>query len=145
MVGGPICFALVCFLPLTVGYKSLGNWGGIILLCVLQGLGRGVWEATNKAIFVDYFDYDTLGAGANIIIQNGGAGAVGFFINAYGHIVPSCTEGDDDQCPAYSPMAWAVVISSVLAVVGFLLATVLKEREQAQKLKDLDGDENLIE
>merc|ERR1711959_48452 len=55
MIGGPICFGLVGLLPLAVGYDHGGLLGGkgLILLYVLQGLGRGVWESTNKAIFLD--------------------------------------------------------------------------------------------
>ena len=29
----------------------------MLVLYVLQGVGRGVWEASNKACFLAYFDY----------------------------------------------------------------------------------------
>eukprot|EP00656_Telonema_subtile_P046490 TRINITY_DN5296_c0_g1_i3.p1 TRINITY_DN5296_c0_g1~~TRINITY_DN5296_c0_g1_i3.p1 ORF type:complete len:512 (-),score=149.29 TRINITY_DN5296_c0_g1_i3:66-1601(-) len=130
MVLGPISFALVCFLPIAVGYENLGTWGGLVMLYVLQGVGRGVWEATNKAIFAEYFAYDQVGAFSNLIIQNGGASTICFFINAYGHAAPSKSECvADGDCPVYSSLAWAGVISSILAVVGFLMATQLFNRE----------------
>ena len=60
------------------GFETLGTWHGLLLLFILQGvrvattahdvspdsgcvkLGRGVWEATNKSVFAEYFEYDTL-------------------------------------------------------------------------------------
>merc|ERR1712166_85377 len=141
MVLGPMSFALVCLLPLIFGYHRLGTWGGLVALYVLQGVGRGVWEATNKAIFAEYFAYDTVGAFSNLIIQNGGGSAICFFINAYGHSAPkysdcTCNNPVDyhapstegcigGTCPVYSSMAWAGVIFSALAVAGFLAASVL--------------------
>lgn len=128
MIFGPLCFGLVCFLPLTLGYGRLGNWGGIVTLFVLQGVGRGVWEATNKALFAEYFDYDTLGAFSNIIVQNGATSAIFFFLNAYGSARPSCPADATDDCAAYALEAWIGVVCSLLAVVGFLCASVLKSR-----------------
>jgi len=163
MVFGPLCFGLVTGLPLLVGYKTLGNWGGLVSLFVLHGIGRGVWEATNKALFAEYFAYDTLGAFSNIIIQNGAASAIAFFVNAYGGTTPSCPEytvnatsttaccdkfsdvapkcnGDSsvpyspfclrntNDCEAYASEAWAGTIFSVLAIVGFMAASVLQSR-----------------
>merc|ERR1719331_2281549 len=92
MVIGPISFGLVMLLPLTVGYHHLGNWSGLIVLFVLQGIGRGIWEGTNKAIFAEYFAYDTDGAFSNLIVQNGGASTICFFVNAYGHAAPKQTD-----------------------------------------------------
>jgi len=147
MVMGPIGFALVCLLPIAVGYNHLGTWSGLIALYALQGVGRGVWEATNKAIFAEYFAYDTVGAFSNLIIQNGGASTVCFFINAYGNVQPTytdCTCSDppdynlqklpakdgcsSGSCPAYDGLAWIGVVFSVLSIVGFLGASVLHSK-----------------
>ena len=38
MVMGPIGFALVCLLPIAVGYNHLGTWSGLIALYALQGV-----------------------------------------------------------------------------------------------------------
>eukprot|EP00658_Telonema_sp_P-2_P009584 TRINITY_DN13575_c0_g1_i5.p1 TRINITY_DN13575_c0_g1~~TRINITY_DN13575_c0_g1_i5.p1 ORF type:complete len:401 (-),score=102.85 TRINITY_DN13575_c0_g1_i5:460-1662(-) len=148
MVVGPICFALVSLLPIIMGYKSsgIGNWGGLVLLYVLQGVGRGVWEATNKAIFADYFAYDTVGGFSNMIIQNGGASTVCFFIDlktvGLEPVGKDCTCSEwgskkciQGSCPAYSAMGWAGIAFSVLAVLGFVLATMLHQRG----IKNWDG------
>jgi len=132
MVGGPLCFALVGFLPIVVGYGKIGHWAGgwgLILFYVLQGLGRGVWESTNKAIFVDYFSYDKMGAGSNLIIQNGLASAVAFFVNAFSSASPTVADcAAQGDCPVYAAEAWVVVATSVMAVVGFLLASGLNSK-----------------
>jgi len=146
MVGGPLCFGLVGLLPLAFGFDKLGNWGGIVTLFVLQGLGRGVWEATNKDLFAEYFHYDTLGAFSNIIIQNGATSAIVFFVNAYGNAIPKCPtpvptpntthhnatqpqvgEGDC-EIGVYSSEAWACVIFAVLSIVGFFIASGFKAK-----------------
>jgi len=148
MFGGPVGFGLVVLLPIILGFGTLGNWGGLVTLFVLHGIGRGVWENTNKAIFAMYFAHDNgkheLGAFSNIIIQNGAASAIAFFVNAYGGATPQCpeftinatstmkcTEGtrfcmrNTNECGAYASEAWAGVIFSVLAIVGFGLASGL--------------------
>merc|ERR1711998_613977 len=97
MVGGPVCFGLLALLPLIVGYSTMGPLVGVVWLYVLQGLGRGVWESTNKAVVADYFSYDNLGAFSNLIVANGGASAIVFFVNAYGGTSPTiadCTCND---------------------------------------------------
>lgn len=131
MVFAPVSFAVVVGLPLCLGFGNVaGSSGwGLVVLFVLQGLGRGVWESTNKAIFLDYFAHDKVGAGAQIIIQNGGATAVAFFLSAYSPARPTAhdcvTRG---ECPAYDLEAWAIMVFSVVAVVGFLVASTLFAR-----------------
>ena len=100
-----------------------------MLLFVFQGLGRGVWESTNKAIFLEYFKYDVAGAGSNLIIQNGGASALAFFVNAYASASPTVADCKaDGQCPAFAAEGWIVVVSSGLAIVGFIFASKLFNR-----------------
>merc|ERR1711871_811505 len=133
MVGGPLCFALLGLLPLVVGYGTIGHWGngwGLIIFYVLQGLGRGVWESTNKAIFLDYFEYDKMGAGSNLIIQNGGASAIAFFVNAFSSASPTVKDcAAQGDCPTYAAEAWVVVITSACAIGGFILASGLHTRK----------------
>ena len=131
MVGGPCSFAMVGLLPLVFGFENIGNATGIVLLFVFQGLGRGVWESTNKAIFMQYFSYDTVGTGSNLIIQNGGAAAIGFFVNTYSSASPSVGDCDvgaynrtvvhagktviesfQGDCPKFAAEAWVVVLAS---------------------------------
>merc|ERR1711871_354480 len=146
---GPLCFGLVCFLPLTLGFDTLGSWGGLIVLFVWQGVGRGVWENTNKAIFSMFFHYDLVGAFSNVVIQNGSASAICFFINAYGGTTPKCPEytfnatttiscdpdkdnfcmRNTNDCGPYASEAWAGVIFAVLAVVGFFIANMLYKKD----------------
>lgn len=151
MVIGPISFGLVSLLPLVVGYQHLGSWSGLVALFALQGIGRGVWESTNKAIFAEYFAYDTVGAFSNLIIQNGGASTICFFVNAYAHVVPKygdchCTDPADydlqklpavhgchsGSCPAYSGMAWTGLVCSIFAIAGFLIASSMHYKKTEQ-------------
>jgi MFS family permease len=79
---GSICFFLIGSLS-CVGSPG-GNWGyGVFVFYVLQGLGRGVYESTNKGIFADLFQGpDALGAFANAMVQQTIAAAIGFCLLA---------------------------------------------------------------
>jgi hypothetical protein len=82
MVTGGICFSLMGGTLLMASDSTLGTWGGIIPLLCLQGVGRGIWEATNKATVSDLFGSDkkkTSAAFALISFSNGIATAIGFF------------------------------------------------------------------
>lgn len=55
----------------------------LIPLYIIFGCGRGVWESTMKAVFADFFGGDpatSAAAFANIPLQNGFSGAIGFII-----------------------------------------------------------------
>merc|ERR1712195_72223 len=132
MIVGPACFALIGLLPLLSGYDGWLGGKGLLVLYVLQGVGRGVWEATNKACFLSYFGHvkDKGVIGSNIIIQNGGASAIAFFMNAYSDASPKLSDCQEaGNCPVYAQEAWAVLVFSLLAIVGFLGASVLHSKD----------------
>jgi len=64
--------------------KGPAGWGwGIVVFYVLHGLGRGVYESTNKGIFADFFPgQNAMGAFANCMMQNTAASSVGFLLGA---------------------------------------------------------------
>ena len=49
-----------------------------LIVYSLHGVGRATFEGTLKATFADYFPYEKEGAFANIILQNGLSGAIGY-------------------------------------------------------------------
>jgi MFS family permease len=55
----------------------------LIRLSSLQGIGRATFEGTLKATFADFFSYEKEGAFGNIILQNGLAGAIGYFCTRF--------------------------------------------------------------
>lgn len=58
-----------------------GSW--LVALYFLQGLGRAVYEGTNKAVFADFFlEQQSVGAFANQIMQNSVAFSLSFFLQA---------------------------------------------------------------
>lgn len=64
------------------------SWGyGILAFYVLQGLGRGVYESTNKAVFADFFAGPRApGAFANVMMQSTLSSAASFSLQAV-HVV----------------------------------------------------------
>lgn len=82
MILGSVCFSLIGFTLLFATNTQLGTWGCIVPYVILQGVGRGVWENTNKATVADIFGDDSdkvSGAFALISFSNGVATAIGFF------------------------------------------------------------------
>jgi len=122
---GSSCFlgiALLSFftVPVCVGRseptQGPGCWGwGMVVFYVLQGLGRGVYESTNKAIFADFFPGDkSVGAFANCILQNTGSSTIGFVMGLAG-------VGKRD--------VWPLIVGAVLTVPMLVLATTMKNKE----------------
>jgi len=52
----------------------------LVALYVVHGVGRGVWESTNKAVILDFFPNDAMAAFANVIVSSGLASTIGFFM-----------------------------------------------------------------
>jgi MFS family permease len=86
---GPILVVgACCFLGVVVPFLVFPNveeWGWRLLTLVytLQGTGRATFEGTLKATFADYFSYEKEGAFANIILQNGLSGAIGYVCKCF--------------------------------------------------------------
>jgi hypothetical protein len=55
VVLGSACFGAIGVAYLVVPGNALGSWGGVFLINTLMGVGRAVWENTNKAIYADLF------------------------------------------------------------------------------------------
>jgi len=82
--GPVISIGAVCFLLIPICLLLLGccrGWGWwMISLYILQGLGRAVFESTNRAAFADFFPDDNQSAFANCSLQVNTAFALSFFL-----------------------------------------------------------------
>merc|ERR1712129_4417 len=109
---GAACFAAI---PVSVllftPSEANGYWGeSLISLYVLQGMGRAVYESTNKAVFADFFPGEkSAGAFANCMMQN----SVAFFAS---FILQSSLEDK-------SVLAWIVLFLAALTFPGYLVAS----------------------
>merc|ERR1712079_851317 len=114
---GPIVLpGSMCFLFLGILSKWVGNptsWGwGVLIFNILMGVGRAVYESTNKAIFVDFFPGEkSAGAFANISVFNSIASAIGFTLGAIEFDLPEL---------------YLLVIFAALTFPGFMLASMLR-------------------
>ena len=52
---GNLCMLLIGLLLLVVSDKQLERWTFMIPYLLIAGMGRGVWENTNKAVIADFF------------------------------------------------------------------------------------------
>ena len=54
----------------------------LVLIYTLEGLGRGVFEGPNRAVYADWFENQREMAFACWIVQSGGSASVAFFMLA---------------------------------------------------------------
>lgn len=78
LIAGAVCFGLVGGLFVVVPAADDWGWPGLLLVYTFMGVGRATFEGTLKATFADYFAYEKEGAFANIILQNGLSGSIGY-------------------------------------------------------------------
>jgi len=107
---GCFCFftmAILSFITAPDG-KGPGGWGwGIVVFYILQGMGRGVYESTNKGIFADYFQGEkAAGAFANCMMQSTGASTIGYIMGSF----------NADQYEVWPLLIFAVVTVPMLVV-----------------------------
>jgi len=83
LIIGAMSLMAIPFLVITTG--CCNGWGlGIIIIYLLQGAGRAVYESTNKAIFSDFFKSDKAEAAfANCFVQMASSNALFFFLSNF--------------------------------------------------------------
>jgi len=127
--GPVIALGAACFFCIPLCSLALGccaDWGWwLIVLYLLQGSGRAVYESTNRAVFSDFFPGPkTESAFANCMLQSSLAFAVCFFLQT------SLTGPELERI---------VLVLSVLAPLGYVLARDLRAKREA--LEDVPGND----
>jgi hypothetical protein len=119
MTIGAICLAYTGFALLVFSDGMLGTWTNILIYLVIFGIGRGIWENTNKAVIADLYVDSKLSttAFASITFFNGMAGAIGYF--CFEHMVRL-------------QMAELVMISSLLSIPCFIFSSYIQTRNTAR-------------
>lgn len=134
LIGGVICFFFIALSFIIQPDSTLWNIHGLVAIYTLQGIGRATFESTLKATFADYFASDSVGAFSNLIMQNGITSAIGYLLTARLFCdTPSkyCVLYLDGTMHNMLSFAIIICISSVFAILGYLRASVLYKREQA--------------
>lgn len=81
MMFGAINFVTLAVILGSLPASTLQGWGwGIVVMYIIGGSGRAVFESTNKATFADFFPNNAEGAFANVIVQSGVSSAFASFI-----------------------------------------------------------------
>ena len=133
LILGAGCFFGVVF-PFLVQPKATSyGWALLIVVYTLHGVGRATFEGTLKATFADYFPYEREGAFANIILQNGLSGAIGYILT-FNLLCdkPSryCIEYKNGTLHDVLTFELIVVMCAVLAVLGYLRASLIHQSER---------------
>lgn len=116
---GSLCFILIgvlSFISAPNG-KGPGGWGwGILIFYILHGLGRGVYESTNKGVFADTFPGERgMAAFANAMMQNTFSSTVGFVLGVVKF----------EEIEVYILLLFAII-----TVPGLYLAKRMQEKEK---------------
>jgi len=126
---GLAAFATLSYLVLVLELSVLESEHGlIVLLYVLQGLGRAYYEGTNKALYADSFPADNEAAFANLVLANGLTAAAADFV------FPSSTR---------QGRATACLVAACLAVVASLGAAVVQRRRLRHRVAQTQGEERI--
>lgn len=97
--------------------EKLCGVGPLLTLYVLHGIGRGVWESTNKAVILDFFPDNPAAAFANVIVSSGLASTIGFFMYQF----------NKDLVNHPLVVTTLTVVLCALALVTYPLAVFLQE------------------
>eukprot|EP00980_Cylindrotheca_fusiformis_P011814 scaffold2816_cov121-Cylindrotheca_fusiformis.AAC.30 len=130
LVGGSVCFFAVCFPFLVQPDPHKYNWWALLFVYTMQGVGRATFEGTLKATFADFFAYEKEGAFANIILQNGLAGAVVTFSLLCDTPSKYCIEYSNGGLHDVLTFVLIAAFSTVVAVAGYLRASSIHRSEQ---------------
>jgi MFS family permease len=123
MIFGGFSFSLGGLLLLVLSREMIAKWEIIIFYYIFHGIGRGIWENTNKAIVAEYFSSSSTEerdvSFASIYFASGFSGAMGFLFF---------------QFISVRNIAILNTIVSLLGMVGFLLAQNIHEIEKKNEL-----------
>lgn len=123
---GPVlALGAVAFLCLALlsrfGHPKTWGWG-VLAFYVMMGIGRAVYESTNKAIFADFFPGEkSAGAFANVFVFGTSASTLAFTFGASNQETEELV---------------LLITFAVLTVPGYLLASLMKRREEASQAAD---------
>lgn len=120
-----VLFGAMCFLMIVLSFKLLGccdhwHWA-LVILYLLQGIGRAVYESTNKGVFTDFFPNDAVGAFANCMMQSSLSFALSFFLSS---ILSGPT------------LENIIFVLAIFTPVGYATARCLRRRRQEQTEQD---------
>lgn len=152
---GPVLiFGAVCFVGVVLPFMAVPDtrtWGLPMLLFVYtcHGTGRATFEGTLKATFADFFPHEKEGGFANIILQNGLSGAIGYvltFTLLCSKESRYCTQYSDGSLHNVFLFELLVAISAAAAIVGYLRASALfqTERSETERARGDEEDTDMI-
>jgi len=116
--GPVVCVGALSFLGIPFCFfalKCCSGWDwALVVLYILQGSGRAVYESTNKGIFSDLFADNAPGAFANQILQVTGSFAICFFLS-------SSLKGPT--------LAWIALVLAAITPFGYFGAVALRKQQ----------------
>jgi len=144
LMGGSVSFASVALLFLA--FPNLDHWGWAMLSAVycFQGVGRATVEGALRATYVDFFPKEIEGAFANIILQNGIFTSLGFYLSfsvTCSRPGPYCVEYKEGGLHNVLVLELAVVVSAVIAILGYWEASILFQAEQGDRISPENEEE----
>jgi MFS family permease len=115
LILGAIAFLCLGIFSKWIGPENPVDWKwGALIFYVFMGIGRAVYESTNKAIFSDFFPGEkSAGAFANVFVFNSGSSTIAFILGASNTILPEL---------------YLLLTFAALTAPGYLAASLLQKR-----------------
>lgn len=130
LVVGLVCFASVAIPFLIQPDLQAWNWKLLLFVYSAEGIGRATFEGTLKAVFADYFSYEKEGAFANIILQDGLASSVAYYLSFQMKCSATsmyCIQYRDGSYHDLLGFGTIVIVVSIVGMLGFWRASYLYE------------------
>lgn len=130
---GSLSFFMISLLFMVIHDPAKWNWGFLISIYSLQGLGRATFEGALRSRFADFFGYEKPGAFANFVFYNGVSSTIGFFINIFAR----CSE-TSDYCLKYNNhtihnvliLEVFIMLFAIVSMFGYYRAVTLYKEEK---------------
>eukprot|EP00930_Biecheleria_cincta_P085744 TRINITY_DN75111_c0_g1_i1.p1 TRINITY_DN75111_c0_g1~~TRINITY_DN75111_c0_g1_i1.p1 ORF type:complete len:476 (-),score=85.63 TRINITY_DN75111_c0_g1_i1:66-1493(-) len=127
---GALAFLLIAIFSYIMRQDPEKYGFGVLIFYVLMGIGRAVYETTNKAIFADFFPGDKApGAFANVFVFGTLASVV-----TYGLGIAA---GSSSEAPEYTIMSGCLLLFAAITLPCYKGALTLKnaadKRDQSQQ------------
>lgn len=145
--GHVMIFGNIMFLGVVLPFvlkPNLETWTWPLLAFVYasQGIGRATFESTTKAVFADFFPYEKEGAFANIILQYGTFGSIGYILSIQltcSSRGPYCVEYKNGTLHDVLSFEVLICIAAMVAVIGYWRASTIHWDERLRDQSELNA------
>lgn len=140
LIIGCLSFMMIAVLFIVIHDLKQITLGSLMIVYILQGVGRSTFEGTLKAEFALLFE-EKEGAFGNIIFQNGLVTTIGFYLVSHLYCTSEsihCIKYADGLLHNIFVFELLIIMCAIIAIAGYMRAKWIhtKELEQAKSTRN---------